>query len=135
MVVDFGAVKDSYCSDCTRTFATGDIDAEARECYELVRSAQVAALDAVRAGAELRAVDAVARDQIAAAGRGEQFGHGLGHGVGLEVHEAPRLAPTRRRDARGGQRRDRGAGRLRAGRFGVRIEDLDRRRTDRGPRC
>ena len=72
-----------------------------------------------------REVDAVARDLIAAAGHGEHFGHGLGHGVGLEVHEAPRLARSGERHARGGQRRDRRAGRLPAG---------SRRRADRGSR-
>jgi Xaa-Pro aminopeptidase len=72
VVVDFGVVSASYCSDCTRTFATGDIDEEAAECYELVRSAQAAALAAVRAGADVRALDAVARELITSAGRGEQ---------------------------------------------------------------
>jgi len=124
VVVDYGVVKDSYCSDCTRTFATGEIDGEARECYELVRSAQAAALEAVRAGAELRAVDAVARDPIAAAGRGEQFGHGLGHGVGLEIHEAPRLAPTAEGALAGGHVVTVEPGVYVPGRFGVRIEDL-----------
>ena len=94
VVVDLGCVLDSYCSDCTRTFATGEIDAEARDCYELVRTAQEAALAATQPGADVREVDRVARDAIEAAGRGDQFGHGLGHGVGLEVHEAPRLAPS-----------------------------------------
>jgi len=124
VVVDYGVVKDSYCSDCTRTFATGEIGGEARECYELVRSAQAAALEAVRAGAELRAVDAVARDPIAAAGRGEQFGHGLGHGVGLEIHEAPRLAPTAEGALAGGHVVTVEPGVYVPGRFGVRIEDL-----------
>ena len=124
VVVDFGAFKDSYCSDCTRTFATGELDSEARECYELVRSAQAAALEAVRAGAELRAVDAVARDLIAAAGRGEQFGHGLGHGVGLEIHEAPRLAPSAEGTLEAGNVVTVEPGVYVPGRFGVRIEDL-----------
>ena len=115
VVVDFGVVSESYCSDCTRTFATGDVDAEAAECYELVRSAQAAALGggarrSRRAGGGRRG----ARPDRGA-GRGEQFGHGLGHGVGLEVHEAPRLAPSADGDARDGQRRDRRAGRLRPG--------------------
>ena len=97
VVVDLGCLLDSYCSDCTRTFATGEIDAEARDVYELVRTAQEAALAATQPGADVREVDRVARDAIEAAGRGDQFGHGLGHGVGLEVHEAPRLAPYRDR--------------------------------------
>ena len=124
VVVDFGVVSDSYCSDCTRTFATGDLDDEAAECYELVRPAQAAALEAVRAGADVRAVDAVARELIAAAGRGEQFGHGLGHGVGLEVHEAPRLAPSADGALETGNVVTVEPGVYVPGRFGVRIEDL-----------
>ncbi len=124
VVVDFGVVVDSYCSDCTRTFATGDIDDEARECYELVRTAQAAALAAVRAGAEGRAVDAVARELIAGAGRAEQFGHGLGHGVGLEIHEAPGLAPSAEGVLETGNIVTVEPGVYVPGRFGVRIEDL-----------
>ena len=118
VVIDWGAMLDGYCSDCTRTVAVGEIGDEAREAYELVLRAQLAGLDAVRAGADGRATDAVARDVIAAAGHGEHFGHGLGHGVGLEIHEAPRLAQrstdtlTRRQHRHG---RARG---LPAGRFG-----------------
>ncbi len=92
VIVDWGVRLDGYCSDCTRTFATGDIGDRAREAYELVLRAQATALGAVRAGADGKAVDAVAREIIAEAGHGEHFGHGLGHGVGLEVHEGPRLS-------------------------------------------
>jgi Xaa-Pro aminopeptidase len=87
-------VVDGYCSDCTRTFATGPVSDEAMAIYELVARAQLAGLDAVRAGADCRAVDSAARDIIDEAGHGEHFGHGLGHGVGLEVHEGPRLAQS-----------------------------------------
>ena len=87
-------VLDGYCSDCTRTWATGELPDDLAEAYALVLRAQVAALDAVRPGPQGREIDAVARDIIDAAGHGEHFGHGLGHGVGLEVHEAPRLART-----------------------------------------
>jgi Xaa-Pro aminopeptidase len=124
VVVDFGVISESYCSDCTRTFATGSLDDEARECYELVRRAQEASLAAVRAGAEARAVDGVARELITAAGRGEQFGHGLGHGVGLEIHEAPRLAPTSDDTLATGSVVTVEPGVYVPGRFGVRIEDL-----------
>ncbi len=124
VVVDYGVVNASYCSDCTRTFATGDIDSEAAECYELVRLAQAAALAAVRAGADERAVDAVARELIADAGRAEQFGHGLGHGVGLEVHEAPRLSPSGDGALETGNVVTVEPGVYVPGRFGVRIEDL-----------
>jgi Xaa-Pro aminopeptidase len=94
VTLDIGAVLDGYCSDCTRTWATGEISDELAETYALVLRAQLAALDAVRPGPEGREVDAVARDLIAAAGHAEHFGHGLGHGVGLVTHEAPRLART-----------------------------------------
>src|SRR4029079_15618664 len=92
VVGDWGARYQGYCSDCTRTVATGPVEDEARAVYDLVLRAQRAALDAVRPGPEGKAVDAVARDLIAEAGHGDEFGHGLGHGVGLEVHEAPRLS-------------------------------------------
>ena len=92
VVFDMGAKLDGYCSDGTRTFATGDPGEEAREVYEVVLAAQLAALEAVKAGANGEDVDAVARKSIDEAGHGEHFGHGLGHGVGLEVHEGPRLS-------------------------------------------
>lgn len=92
VTIDIGAVLDGYCSDCTRTWATGDVADELAEIYALVLRAQVAALDAVRPGPLGREVDAVARDLITAAGHGDHFGHGLGHGVGVVTHEAPRLA-------------------------------------------
>jgi Xaa-Pro aminopeptidase len=92
VTLDIGARLDGYCSDCTRTWATGDVGEELEEIYALVLRAQLSSLDAVRPGPEGREVDAVARELIAAAGHGDRFGHGLGHGVGLEVHEAPRLS-------------------------------------------
>jgi Xaa-Pro aminopeptidase len=97
VTIDMGAMLDHYCSDCTRTFATGELPDDQRATYELVREAQAAALDAMSAGVEGKAVDAVARELIDAAGHGEEFGHGLGHGVGLEVHELPTLS-TRSED-------------------------------------
>jgi Xaa-Pro aminopeptidase len=92
VVIDWGAQLDGYASDCTRTFATGELDPRDREVYELVLVAQEAALAAVRPGPTGREIDAVARQIIDAAGHAEHFGHGLGHGVGLEVHEGPRLS-------------------------------------------
>jgi Xaa-Pro aminopeptidase len=94
VTIDIGAVLDGYCSDCTRTWATGEIPDVLAEAYALVLRAQATALDAVRPGPSGRELDAVARDIIAAAGHAEHFGHGLGHGVGLVTHEAPRLART-----------------------------------------
>ncbi|HWX73924.1 MAG TPA: aminopeptidase P family protein [Solirubrobacteraceae bacterium] len=95
VTIDWGALHEGYCSDCTRTYATGEaIDERAREVYEVVRAAQARAVEAVRPGASTLALDGVARSHIEAAGYGERFGHGLGHGVGLEVHEGPRLSRT-----------------------------------------
>ena len=92
VVIDWGAIVDGYCSDCTRTVATGEIADRARDAYETVLAAQIAALDGVRLGADCYAVDAIARDALTAAGLGDRFGHGLGHGVGLDIHEAPTLS-------------------------------------------
>ncbi|HEY2217185.1 MAG TPA: Xaa-Pro peptidase family protein [Solirubrobacteraceae bacterium] len=93
VTIDWGALHEGYCSDCTRTYATGEgITARAREVYELVLAAQEAGVAAVEAGPTGREVDALARSVIEQAGEGEHFGHGLGHGVGMEVHEAPRLS-------------------------------------------
>ena len=95
VTLDIGAVVDGYCSDCTRTWATGaSLPEPLAEAYELVQRAQRAACEAVRPGPEGREIDAIARGIIEEAGHGEHFGHGLGHGVGMEVHEAPRLART-----------------------------------------
>ncbi len=94
VVCDFGCVVDGYCSDMTRTVSVGEPTSEARALYELVLEAQQTARDTVRAGTEVAAVDAAARDVIVAAGHGEQFVHGTGHGVGVEIHEAPRVART-----------------------------------------
>jgi Xaa-Pro aminopeptidase len=124
VIVDVGAVVDGYCSDCTRTVATGPLDVEAAEVYALVLAAQERALEAVRAGAGVREVDAVAREAIADAGHGDEFGHGLGHGVGLEVHERPRLSPTGEGTLAAGNVVTIEPGLYVSGRFGVRIEDL-----------
>jgi Xaa-Pro aminopeptidase len=124
VVVDMGARVDGLCSDCTRTFATGSLAQDALEVYELVRAAQASARDAVRAGAVCREVDAVARDVISQAGYGEHFGHGLGHGVGLEVHEEPRLARTAEGSLEAGNAVTVEPGVYLPDRFGVRIEDL-----------
>src|SRR6266487_4228466 len=94
IVVDAGAVLDGYCSDCTRTFATGELPDELRRAYDVCLEAQLKGLEAARSGTEASQTDAAARDVITAAGLGDKFGHGLGHGVGIDVHEAPHVAPT-----------------------------------------
>ena len=124
VVFDMGAELDGYCSDGTRTFATGDPGEEAREVYDVVLAAQLAALAAIRVGASGKEIDAVAREMIAEAGHGDHFGHGLGHGVGLEVHESPRLATTSDDELREGNVVTVEPGIYLPGRFGVRIEDL-----------
>ncbi|MGI9110641.1 MAG: M24 family metallopeptidase [Gaiellaceae bacterium] len=89
VIVDAGCRIDGYASDCTRTFATGELPDELARAYAVCLEAQLAGLEAMGPGVSGREADAGARDVIAAAGWGEEFGHGLGHGIGLEVHEAP----------------------------------------------
>ena len=134
VTIDWGALLDGYCSDCTRTYATGErLPAGAREVYEAVLAAQLAGLAAVRPGPNGKEIDAVAREAIERAGHGERFGHGLGHGVGLEVHEAPRLSRTAgKRPLRAGSIVTVEPGVYVPGRYGVRIEDLVAV-TDNGP--
>ncbi|HWD63837.1 MAG TPA: Xaa-Pro peptidase family protein [Solirubrobacteraceae bacterium] len=124
LVVDWGAVLDGYCSDCTRTFAVGPPAGQAEEVYELVLAANGAGLAAVRAGAGGREVDQAARRVITDAGYGEQFGHGLGHGVGLETHEGPGLSPRSDDVLEAGNVVTVEPGIYLPGQFGVRIEDL-----------
>jgi Xaa-Pro aminopeptidase len=124
VVLDFGALLDGYCSDCTRTFATGPIADGALEVYELVQRAQADALAAVEPGASCKAVDAIARTIITEAGHGEHFGHGLGHGVGMEVHEEPRLTANADGELVAGNIVSVEPGVYVAGEIGVRIEDL-----------
>ena len=95
LLLDFGAIVGGYVSDVTRTFVVGaQPTARQAEAYAMVASAQRAALAGLRAGLSGRQADALARDVVEAAGQGPAFGHSLGHGIGLEVHEAPRLART-----------------------------------------
>jgi Xaa-Pro aminopeptidase len=124
VVVDMGAIVDGYCSDCTRTLVDGDPDPAQRQVYELVLAAQQAGLDAIREGAGGRAADATAREVIATAGYGERFGHGLGHGVGIEVHEPPRLSKRSDDVLRAGEVVTVEPGIYLPGEYGVRIEDL-----------
>ncbi len=124
VVVDWGARLDGYCSDCTRTLATGQVEAEAATVHALVDDARAAALAALRPGPTGKEIDAVARKLIDDAGYGERFGHGLGHGVGLEVHEGPRVARTGEAVLAAGNVVTIEPGVYLPDRFGVRIEDL-----------
>ncbi len=124
VVIDWGAQLDGYASDCTRTFATGELDPRDRAVYDLVLLAQEEALAAVRPGPTGREVDAVARSIIEQAGHGEHFGHGLGHGVGLEVHEGPRLSKQGADALAAGNVVTVEPGVYVPGAVGVRIEDL-----------
>lgn len=94
LLLDFGAIVGGYCSDVTRTVVVGRASDAQRALHALVREAQALAVAGVRAGMPGKDADALARDYIEARGHGEGFGHSLGHGIGLEVHEAPRLART-----------------------------------------
>jgi len=125
VTLDLGAVVDGYASDCTRTWATGhDIPDALAEIYALCLAAQEAALAAVAPGRTGREVDAVARDAIAGAGYGERFGHPLGHGVGLDVHEDPRLSRLNEKPLEAGNVVTVEPGIYLPGVGGVRIEDL-----------
>ena len=93
VLIDFGAFVDGYCSDLTRVVpVTGKLPKRIQAIYDIALEAQLAAIDAIRPGAQLKAVDQVARSIIEKAGYGKQFGHGLGHGIGLEIHEQPSLS-------------------------------------------
>jgi len=95
VVLDFGGVLDGYCSDLTRTVAVGTPDAEARRVHAAVLEAQQAAIAAVRPGVHASSIDAVARTILEHHGLGDAFGHGTGHGLGLDVHEQPRITRPR----------------------------------------
>jgi Xaa-Pro aminopeptidase len=124
VVFDMGAAVDGYCSDGTRTFATGDPGEEAVAVYEVVREAQRVSLNAIKAGVQGEEVDKVAREVIDGAGHGERFGHGLGHGVGLELHEGPRLSLRSDDVLAPGEVVTVEPGIYLPGKLGVRIEDL-----------
>ena len=123
VVIDTGCRVGGYVSDYTRTLATGELDGEMREAYDAVLAAQLAGLDAIRAGVTGVDADAAARDVIEASAFAGMFGHGLGHGLGLDVHEAPRLSTESPDTLAAGNVVTVEPGVYLPGRFGVRIED------------
>ena len=124
VVVDAGAQVDGYCADCTRTFATGPLPDQLTEAYAACLRGQQAGLDAARAGTTGVDADAAARSVIDEAGLGEEFGHGLGHGVGIDVHEAPRLSRESSDTLAAGNVVTVEPGIYLGGLGGIRIEDL-----------
>ena len=124
VVCDFGVILDGYCSDQTRTVWVGAARKEARSAYEAVREAQAAAIAAVRPGGSVGEVDAAARKLLRGAGLGRYFTHSTGHGVGLEIHEAPRIAAGQKEVLQPGMVITIEPGVYFPGKWGVRIEDM-----------
>ena len=124
ITMDFGAAYKGYCSDMTRTVAVGYATDEMKEVYEIVLKAQEAALAATKSGLKGKEIDAAARQVIADAGYGPYFGHGYGHGVGLEIHEAPNCGPASEAPMEPGNVCSAEPGIYLPGKFGVRIEDV-----------
>jgi len=124
VTVDWGVRVDGYCSDCTRTFSTGNLPDRLREAYDVCLEAQKRACAGIKAGMTGIEADALARGPITDAGFGENFGHGLGHGVGLMVHEAPRLSAESGDTLEPGHAVTIEPGIYLEGLGGVRIEDL-----------
>jgi Xaa-Pro aminopeptidase len=123
VVVDFGVRLEGYCSDETVTIPVGEVAEEVRGVYEVVFQAQRAALQTLRPGVALATVDRAAREVIRAAGHGDHFGHGTGHGVGLAVHEAPTVNSRSGEVAREGMVVTVEPGVYLSGKCGVRLED------------
>lgn len=124
LVCDFGGTVDGYGSDITRTFSVGEPSAELAHVHDVVRRAQQAAVDAVRPGVTASAVDAAARELIAAEGLGDAFVHRTGHGIGLEEHEEPYIVAGNTTPLEPGMAFSVEPGVYLAGRLGVRIEDI-----------
>jgi Xaa-Pro aminopeptidase len=124
VVLDFGVILHGYCSDMTRTVHMGKVSAAARRMYQAVREAQESAVAAVRAGASSGQVDRAARNTLRRAGFARYFTHSTGHGVGLEIHEPPRIARGQRERLRAGMVITVEPGVYVPGEGGVRIEDM-----------
>jgi Xaa-Pro aminopeptidase len=123
VLIDWGARYQGYHSDLTRVLVAGKLSPQIQSVYGVVLAAQKSAIDAIRPGAVMKDVDAAARRVIEQAGHGKQFNHSLGHGIGLEIHELPRLAPEQNRRLAPGMVVTVEPGIYLAGQFGVRIED------------
>lgn len=124
VVMDFGCVYEGYCSDMTRTVVIGEASSKHREIYDTVLKAQQLALEGIRAGLKGKEVDAIARNYIAEAGYGAYFGHGLGHSVGIEIHENPRFSMAEEQVIESGMVITVEPGIYLPGFGGVRIEDM-----------
>ena len=124
ITLDYGCIVDHYCSDMTRTVAVGKVSEDMKTVYEIVQAAQKKSLEKIAPGFIASDIDEIARKKIKDAGYGEFFGHGLGHGVGLEIHEAPRLSPTSHVELLEGMVVTVEPGIYLPNNFGVRIEDL-----------
>ncbi len=123
VTIDFGAKYKGYCTDITRTIAIGEIGEEQRKIYEVVKEAQETAVQNLRPGADCLEMDKIARDIITENGFGEMFRHGLGHSLGIEIHEEPRLSPTAKRTVMEGMVLTVEPGIYLPEKYGVRIED------------
>lgn len=124
VTIDYGALKDGYCSDTTRTFAVGEVTEEMKTVYNTVLAAQKAAIAATKAGMTGEEIDGIARKVITDAGYGEYFGHSYGHGVGIEIHEEPFLSSRGKTPLPAGVVASAEPGIYIPGKFGVRIEDV-----------
>lgn len=124
VLMDFGAVFNGYHSDMTRTVCVGQPTGEMKDVYNIVLNAQVAALNAARAGMTGQALDRISRSIIEDAGYGDNFGHSLGHGVGMEIHEKPNASPNYNQSLQKGAVVTVEPGIYIPGKFGVRIEDF-----------
>lgn len=124
VTMDFGCVYKGYCSDMTRTIAIGNPTEEMKKVYQIVLDANLRAMEGIREGVSCNEIDALARDYIKEQGYGDYFGHGLGHGVGLDIHEEPRFSPKCNVITEENMVITDEPGIYLPGKFGVRIEDL-----------
>ncbi|WP_324824092.1 Xaa-Pro peptidase family protein [Sinanaerobacter sp. ZZT-01] len=124
LTMDFGCILDGYCSDMTRTVAIGSVTKEQKQIYNLVLEAQKSAIEGLKPGITYAEGDRLARQVISDAGYGDYFGHGLGHGVGLEIHEAPTLSPRGKGILKENMTVTIEPGIYLPQKFGIRIEDL-----------